>query len=108
MSVTAESYCEAAKSTIGLIFRNFGLFMIVDFFTNFLQFYALIICAIIPAAAGAIIAYFSASENVATRSALYVGIIILVLGFFISNMILGMLFEALSCMYIFYCFDRKF
>lgn len=32
MAVTGEGYISSAKSAIGLIFDNFGLFMIVDFF----------------------------------------------------------------------------
>ena len=52
MTVTGEGYVDAAKSTIGIIFNNFSLFVIVDFITSFIQFYALVICVLLPALLG--------------------------------------------------------
>ena len=54
MSVTGEGYVDAAKSTVGLIFSNFYLFIVVDFITGFIEFYAFILCALLPSAIGSL------------------------------------------------------
>lgn len=59
MSVTGEGYIDAAKSAIGLIFDNFGLFIIIDFFTEFIEIYAIIFSVIIPAIIGGAIIYLT-------------------------------------------------
>jgi hypothetical protein len=104
MAVTNEGYIDSAKSAIGLIFDNFGLFMIVDFFAEFMEVYEIIICVLVPGILGGGLIYI-ADENI--TAAIWGGIIILLLASIISSVIIGMLDEALSCIFIFYCFDKK-
>lgn len=52
MAMTGEDYIDSAKTAISIIFENMGLFMIVDFFTDFLGIYSMIICVIVPALLG--------------------------------------------------------
>jgi len=40
--------------------------------------------------------------------AIWGGIIIMLLSIVISSVIIGLLNQALHCIYIFYCFDKKF
>ena len=55
--ITAEGYIDSAKSAIGLIFDNFGVFIIVDFFVDFMEVYATIFSVLIPAILGGGIIY---------------------------------------------------
>lgn len=57
MSVTGEGYLDSAKSAIGLIFDNFGLFVIVDFFGEFMEVYEFLICVLVPALLGGGLVY---------------------------------------------------
>lgn len=41
-------------------------------------------------------------------AAIWTGVIILLLASIVSSVIIGMLDEALSSIFIFYCFDKKF
>ena len=52
MSVAGENFINSAKTTITLILGNFGLYYIVDFISNFIQFYALVVCVLIPSFIG--------------------------------------------------------
>jgi len=108
MALTGESYCDAAKSTISIIFDNFGLFIIVDWINDFVEFYGIIICVLIPAVLGGVISYYNSPASVATTVAVFVGIAILLLAIIVSDVILGVLTETLSSIFIFYSFDRKF
>ena len=56
-TITAEGYIDSAKSAIGLIFDNFGVFIIVDFFVDFMEVYATIFSVLIPAILGGGIIY---------------------------------------------------
>ena len=109
MSVTADSYIDSAKSAISLIFNNFRVFVIVEFISDMIGTFGMIICCFIPAFIGGIIVYSgsSSSEN-AIHSALSVGLLILLLAIFLNNVILQLLQQTLSCIFIFYCFDLKF
>ncbi len=79
--------------------------MIVDFFGEFLEIYQLIICVLIPSILGGGLIY-TAEDNL--TAAIWGGVIILLLASITSSVIIGMLDEALSCIFIFYCFDKKF
>lgn len=107
-SITGENYIDSAKSAIGLIFDNIGVFMIVDFFVDFMEIYATIFAVLIPAFIGGGIIYSieSPSENSITF-AVYGGIIILLLALLMSNVILGMMEEVLASIFIFYSLDMK-
>lgn len=65
----------------------------------------MIICVLFPSFIGGIIIYNVESNMTA---AIWGGVIILLLASIISSVIIGMLDEALSCIFIFYCFDKKF
>lgn len=65
----------------------------------------MIICVLFPSFIGGIIIYYVESNMTA---AIWGAVIILLLASIISSVIIGMLDEALSCIFIFYCFDKKF
>jgi len=52
MTVTGEGYVDSAKSALGLIWENFGLFVITDFITDFIQFYSILVCVLFPSFLG--------------------------------------------------------
>ena len=108
MAVTGEGYIDSAKTAIGLIFDNFGVFIIVDFFVSFMEVYATIFSVLIPAVIGGGIIYSVDGTENAITYAVWGGVIIFLLALLLSNVILGMLEEALACVFIFYSFDRKF
>ena len=78
MAVTGESYCDCAKTTISLIFENFGLFVVVDIISSLVTFTgSLFICGI-----PAVIGYFllkSTMENPNDATYLTIAIVIIVL-----------------------------
>lgn len=104
MSVTGQNYFSCAKTTIGLISNNFPLFWIVDFISNFIHFYAIILCVLIPAIIGGGIIWGSQDNS---DTAVIGGIIIFLLSWIVTSIILGLLYEALSSVFIMFCFDRK-
>jgi hypothetical protein len=79
--------------------------MIVDFFTEFMEIYEIIICVLVPAVLGGGLIYMIEANLIA---AIWGGVAILLLASIVSSVIIGMLDEALSCIFIFYCFDKKF
>jgi len=79
--------------------------MIVDFFVDFLSIYSLVICVLVPSFLGGYLIYVVENDQTA---AIIGGVIIFLLTWISSSVVLGMLYEAISCMYIFYCFDLKF
>ena len=105
MAVTNESFIDSAKSTIGIIFNNFHLFIVVDFITDFMQFYALVLCVLLPSFLGGL--WIESVEDDGMK-AVVGGFAIFLLSWIISSVILGVLYEVLSAIFILYCFDRKF
>lgn len=57
MSVTGEGYIDSAKSAISLIFSNFSLFIIIDYFSSFYDLFAAVFIGLVPALIGAGIIY---------------------------------------------------
>lgn len=109
MSVTGESYINSAKTALSIIFENFGIFYIVDFFSDLLVFFGVVLCVGIPTLIGfLVIRYQYNTDDTPTPEANYAAIMIFFLSILVSCVIIGMLGEALSCVFIFYCFDRKF
>lgn len=70
-----------------------------------MEVYEFIICVLIPAFLGGGIIYTVESD---VNAAIWGGVLILLLASIVSSVIIGMLDEALSCIFIFYCFDKKF
>ncbi len=111
MSVTGEGYIDAAKSTVSLIFSNFGVYYIVNFFSNFVNFYGTVMCVVGPSLLGAYLTWRAEDKldnNDRERSAIIIGVFIFILALIFSQIIIGVLTEALSCMFIFYSFDSRF
>ena len=71
-----------------------------------MQVYEFIICVLVPALLGGGLVYNFQGEDI--QAAIWAGVIILLLASIISSVIIGMLDEALSAIFIFYCFDKKF
>ena len=71
-----------------------------------MEVYEFIICVLVPALLGGGLVYQFQGEDVS--AAIWTGVIILLLASIISSVIIGMLDEALSSIFIFYCFDKKF
>ena len=108
MSVTGESYIDSAKSTISLIFDNFSLFFVVDIISSIVQFTGIILICGVPSFVG----YFllrETAENPDDHTYIAIGMVaIILISILIGVLFLGVLGEALSCVFIFYCFDKKF
>lgn len=107
MAVTGDSYCDSAKSALSIIFENLGLFFVADFISDLIVFFGVLASTGIPVFIGILILgsdNVDASDNekaIAAASILFLCLIIGVL-------IISMVGEALSCVFIFYCFDKKF
>ena len=90
MAVTGESYCDCAKSTISLIFENFGLFLVVDLISNLITFTgSLFICGI-----PSVIGYFlikQTMENQDDGTYITIGVVIIAL----VSLTIGALFLSL-------------
>ena len=96
----------SAKTALTIIFENFGLFYIADFFADLVVFFGILFCVGIPSVVGfLIIRYGQDSRDI---EASYAVILIFFLSLLIVTVIIGMIGEALSCVFIFFCFDRKF
>lgn len=57
MSVTGDGYIGCAKSAISLIFDNLGLFLIIDYFSSFYDFFSMITIGLVPGIIGGGIIY---------------------------------------------------
>lgn len=111
MAVTGENYVDSAKSTISLIFDNLSLFIILDYFSNFYNLFTTFFIGLVPAFIGAGIIYKTYDPQTDPQILTYAiwgGIIIFLLSIVISSIVIGMMIQALSCIYVFYCFDQKF
>ena len=106
MSVTGESYINSAKTALSIIFENFPLFYIVDFIGDLVVFFGILLCTGLPTLIGFLIVRYGQDSSV--QEASYVAIVVFFLSILLSSAIIGMIGEALSCVFIFYCFDRKF
>lgn len=104
MSVTGENYLNSAKTALGLIADNFPLFWIVDFIGDMVQLYSLVVCVLVPAVIGGGIVW---GRYEIEDTAVISGVIIFLLSWIVTSIILGILYEALSSVFIMYCFDRK-
>jgi hypothetical protein len=104
MALTGENFINSAKTALGLIFNNFPLFWIVDFIADFIQFYSLILCILAPALLGGAIIW---KQEGLEGTAAIGGVIIFLLSWIVTSVILGILYEALSAVFILFCFDKK-
>lgn len=110
MSVTGEGYISSAKSTLSLVFDNLSLFFGVDYFVNAIELFSLVFICLVPSIIGTVIVYQSeeSTNSLAINHAVWVGIIILLISIFISSVIVGIIKQILSSIFIFYAFDKKF
>ena len=108
MAVTGESYLDSAKSAVGIIFENFGLFNIIEIFDTVLLIAGVLICAGIPAVGIFLILQFTI-DPVPEPFEMAIAIILV---FFITAIfvayIINILGLALNCVFIYYCLDKRF
>ena len=104
MSLTGENFISSAKTTLGIIYNNFPLFWIVDFIADFIQFYSLILCILAPSIIGGVIIW---KDQKVEDTAVIGGVIIFLLSWIVTSVILGLLYEALSAVFIIFCLDKK-
>lgn len=103
MSVTGENYINSAKTTIGILSRFLGLMSVSDIITGLLVFWGVIIITGLTA----VISYYWVSNESSDVIAMIM--VISILGsIMISSIVFSVLVEAVSSVFIFYCFDVKF
>lgn len=106
-----EGFIDSAKNTSEAILDNLPLFIIVEYFNNFLNYFSFIFITLLPAFIGGGIIYKAqVLQNNPTpyTYAVYGGIIIALLATLITSVIIGVLNQSLSSIYLFYCLDKKF
>jgi hypothetical protein len=105
MSVTGENYINSAKTTIGILSRFLGLMSVSNIITGLLVFWGVVI---VTGVIG-VISYFWLDGVGATSGELALVVIVSILGsIMVSSLIFSVLVEAVSSVFIFYCFDVKF
>lgn len=107
MSVTGESYIDCAKSALAIIFENLGLFYIVDFIGDMVVFFGILSAVGIPTVIGFLIVRYGHKQT-DTADITFTCVSIFFMSLMLSSIIIPMISEALSCIFIFFCFDRKF
>lgn len=105
MSVTGESFINAAKTTIGILSRFFGLMSVANIITSLLVFWGVII---ITGATFGISYVWLDNEDIDSGTFAWLVLISIFGSIMISTMIFSVLVEAVSSVFIFYCFDVKF
>ena len=71
------------------------------------MFFGILLCVGLPTILGiSLVRYTADDKNV--NEAGYAAVIIFFLSLIIAVVIISMIGEAMSCVFIFYCFDRKF
>lgn len=88
MSVTGESYINSAKSAFSLIFENLGLFWVVDFISDLVKFFGILVCVGIPTLTGFLIIKYGRDANEYETS--YATVSIFFLSILISGIIISM------------------
>ena len=102
MSVTGENYINSAKTTIGILSRFLPLLSVADIITGLLVFWGIVIIA-------GITGFGAWLFTEAKGGDLTEVMIITVLGsIMVSSLVLSVLVEAMSAVFIFYCFDVRF
>ena len=106
MSVTGESYINSAKTALSIIFDDFALFNIVDFISSLVTFFGVLITVGVPTLVGFLIIRYA--RNADTYISSYGAVAIFFLSIMVSGLIISIIDSALNCVFIFYCFDKKF
>ena len=105
MSVTGEDYINSAKSTIGILSRFLGLMSVSDIITGLLVFWGVVLITGVTS----VISYFWLDSKHLSSDVMTWLMIITVLGsIMISSLVFSVLVEAVSSVFIFYCFDVRF
>jgi hypothetical protein len=105
MSVTGENYINSAKTTIGILSRFLGLMSVSDIITGLLVFWGVVLITGISS----VISYFWLEGKGLSTDVMTMLMIVTVLGsIMISTLIFSVLVEAVSSIFIFYCFDVRF
>ena len=111
MSVTGEGYIDCAKTTVSIIFENFGLFWVVDFISDLVTFFGILVTVGIPTLISVLILSYSdiaATGDQRVEEIAFTAVAVFFLSVLIASLIISLIGEALSCVFIFYCFDKKF
>lgn len=89
MAVTGESYINSAKTAMSIIFENFGLFSIVDFISNLVTFFGVLVTVGIPTLVGFLIIRYGrgADEYTSSYGAVAVFFLSILISGFITSMI---------------------
>lgn len=91
MSFTGESYLESAKSTLSLIYENFGLFYLIDLMSNLITVAGVIFICVVPGIVGFFLLK-TTSPNPDDINTLIVSTIIIVLfGMIVGGIFLSVL-----------------
>ena len=107
MAVTGDSYIDSAKSALSIIFDNLGLFFVADFISDLVVFFGILASTGIPIFIGILI-LSSEGVNSTEEELAFSAASILFLCLITGVLIISMIGEVLSCVFIFYCFDKKF
>lgn len=107
MSVTGEGFVDSAKNAIYLIYNNFGVFVAVDMVGFLLKICVLFVTILLPTALGLILLKltYNQGQNEEDLYLLISGLIIFIICVLISMLTVTVLSQALSCIFILYCFD---
>lgn len=104
MSVTGESYIDSAKTTIGLLSRFLPLMAVTDVISSLLVFWGVVLVA----GLSGIISYLWLQSHLDGGDLALVMFIAILGSIMVSILVFSVLTEAISSVFIFYCFDVKF
>jgi hypothetical protein len=105
MSVTGENYIDSAKTTIGILSRFLGLMSVSDIITGLLVFWGVVLITGVTS----VISYFWLDSKGLAGGDLAMLMVVTVLGsIMVSSLVFSVLVEAVSSVFIFYCFDVRF
>ena len=91
-----------------MIFENFSLYYIVDFIADMITFFGILLAAGIPTLIAFLITRYGQGDSFDTNEVIGTTIVVFILSLVLSSFIISMIGQALQCIFIFYCFDKKF
>lgn len=105
MSVTGENYINSAKTTIGILSRFLGLMSVSDIITGLLVFWGIVLITGVTS----FISYFWLDSRNLGSDVMAMLMVVTILGsIMVSSLVFSVLVEAVSSVFIFYCFDVRF
>ena len=104
ISLTGESYLDSARLTGYILLKNFQMFELINLTGYFVYFGGLVVSSAIPTAIGA---YLLQQEGMPYEVIVICGAIIFFLSMVIAIGIFSTFVEAVSAMFVIYCFERS-